>query len=226
MTDFAEARRMMVEGQVRTCDVTDLRVLAAMRDVPRERFVPADRQAVAYLDRDIEVPRQTKPGTGKGPRCLLKPAVLAKLIQSAQVDESSRVLDVGCATGYSSAVLSRLASDVVALEEDRELAALANETLAALGCRNVTVVTGALARGAPAYAPFDVILLNGSTETVPEELIRQLKDGGRLACVLGHSPMGKATVYRSASGHATGQPVFDAAAPLLPGFAKPAEFVF
>ena len=220
MTDFVEARHMMVEGQVRTCDVTDLRVLAAMRDVPRERFVSPARRAVAYLDRDIEV------GPGNASRRLLKPAVLAKLIQAAEIDPVCHVLDVGCATGYSSAILSLLASTVVALEQDRDLAALAADTLAALECRNVTVVTGPLAEGAPAHAPFDVIVVNGATEIVPERLIRQLKDGGRLVCVLGHSPIGKATVFRAAAGHATRQPAFDAAAPLLPGFAKPLEFVF
>jgi protein-L-isoaspartate(D-aspartate) O-methyltransferase len=223
MIDFAEARRMMVEGQVRTFDVTDLRLQAAMLDVPRERFVPADKQAVAYLDRDIAV-QQAKPASLI--RYLLKPAVLARLIQAADIGAQDNVLDVGCATGYSSAVLSRLAGKVVALEEDATLAALANANLAALGAANVSVRTGELAEGAPERAPFDAILLNGSTQIVPAMLIRQLKDGGCLVCVLGGRPMGKATIYRSESGHATGQPIFDAAAPPLPGFSKPTEFVF
>jgi protein-L-isoaspartate(D-aspartate) O-methyltransferase len=223
MIDFAEARRMMVEGQVHTYDVTDPRLLEAMLEVPRERFVPADEQAVAYLDRDIPV-QQAKPGN-QG-RFLLKPAVLAKLIQAADIGNDSEVLDVGCASGYSSAVLSKLAGRVVALEEDLQLAALAKATLADLAGPNVIVRTGPLVEGAPDLAPFDAILLNGATEVAPTALIRQLKDGGRLLCVLGGSPMAKATIYRSVSGHVTGQPIFDAAAPPLPGFAKPFAFVF
>src|SRR5712691_1441220 len=208
--------------QVRTYDVTDLRVLAAMLEVPREHFVPEDKQALAYADRDLPV---TNALGGRTPRYLLKPAVLARLIQGVEVLETDRVLDVGCASGYSSAVLAKLAGSVIALEEDSHLAAIAKEKLAAIGVANVTVMAGPLIAGAPAQAPFDVILLNGATEIVPQNLCRQLNEGGRLACVFGRAP-GRATIYRSASGHVTGRPAFDAAAPLLPGFAKPAEFVF
>ena len=223
MIDFAEARRMMVEGQVRTYDVTDLRILTAMLEVPREQFVPRDKQAVAYLDRDIAV-EQAKP-TGLI-RYLLKPAVLARLIQAANIADDDHVLDVGCASGYSTAVLSRLAGSVVALEEDAKLAGLAKTTLADLAAANVRVRTGALAEGAADQAPFNAVLLNGSAGVIPATLIRQLKDGGRLVCVRGGPPMGKATIYRSVSGHVTGQAIFDAVASPLPGFARPAEFVF
>jgi protein-L-isoaspartate(D-aspartate) O-methyltransferase len=223
MIDFAEARRMMVDGQIRTYDVTDLRIQTAMLAVPRERFVPTDKQAVAYLDRDIAVQSAKPSGVV---RYLLKPAVLARLIQAANVAADDHVLDVGCASGYSTAVLSRLAGTVVALEEDPKLAGLAKATLADLALANVRVRTGALAEGVPDEAPFDVILLNGSTGVVPATLIRQLKEGGRLVCVRGGFPMGKATIYRLVSAHVTGQPIFDAVAPPLPGFTKPAEFVF
>jgi len=223
MIDFAEARRMMVDGQIRTYDVTDLRIQTAMLAVPRERFVPTDQQAVAYLDRDIAVQPAKSVGVV---RYLLKPAVLARLIQAANVAHDDHVLDVGCASGYSTAVLSRLAGTVVALEEDPKLAGLAKATLADLAAANVRVRTGALAEGVPGEAPFDVILLNGSTGVVPAILIRQLKEGGRLVCVRGGLPMGKATIYRFVSAHVTGQPIFDAVAPPLPGFTKPAEFVF
>lgn len=219
MIDFAEARRMMVEGQVHTYDVTDLRILAAMLQIPREHFVPEEKQAVAYLDSDLAV------ANGRAPRYLLKPAVLARLIQEAEVASSDRVLDVGCATGYSSAILGKLAASVIALEEDSRQASIAKEKLAAIGATNVTVIAGPLPGGAPAEAPFNVILLNGAVEIVPQNLCRQLEDGGRLVCVFGRAP-GRAMIYRSASGHVTGQPVFDAAAPLLPGFAKPPQFVF
>jgi protein-L-isoaspartate(D-aspartate) O-methyltransferase len=221
--NFAEARSLMVEGQVRTFDVTDLRVLAALLQVPREQFVPTDRQGLAYLDRDIDV---REAGPAIRPRFILKPAVVAKLIQSAEIEATDRVLDVGCASGYSSAVLSRLAATIIALEEDVDLAGVARKTLSALGVNNVTVVTGALVDGVPAQAPFDVIVLNGSTEVVPKALVEQLGNGGRLVCVLGHSPIGKATIFRRTLDHVTQQPLFDVVAPLLPGFARPTEFAF
>jgi protein-L-isoaspartate(D-aspartate) O-methyltransferase len=220
MVDFAQARRTMVDGQVRTSDVTDLRVIAALLDVARERFVPAARQAVAYLDRDVPV-TDTSP-----PRALIKPMVFGKLLQAAAIAATDRVLDVGCATGYSSAVLGKLAANVVALEEDAALAARAAETLAACGAGNVAVASGPLVAGWSGEGPYDVILLQGASEIAPDALIEQLKEGGRLLGVIGSGPMGKATIYRMAGKRATPQPLFDAAAPLLPGFVKPPAFVF
>jgi protein-L-isoaspartate(D-aspartate) O-methyltransferase len=223
MINLLEARRMMVDGQIRTNDVTDLRVQAAMLDVVRERFVPAERQALAYLDLDVPM----RVGAGRQPaRYLLKPMVLAKLIQAADLDAGDHVLDVGCATGYSSAVLSRMVQSVVALEEDPVLVLAARDALADLGARNIMVTAGRLTDGYPSQAPFDAILLEGATEIVPQMLLGQLKDGGRLVCVLRRGPVGKATIYRSAGGHVSAHTLFDAAAPLLPGFAKPQEFVF
>jgi protein-L-isoaspartate(D-aspartate) O-methyltransferase len=219
MTDFAQARRMMVDGQIRTSDVTDLRVQAAFAEVPRERFVPPDRQALAYLDRDVPV-------DGAGTRRLLKPMVLAKLIQAADVRAGDRVLDVACGTGYSSAILARLAAAVIALEEDAALADAAVATLAAVGANNAKVVVGPLPAGWPREAPYDVILLNGSTEIAPQALLDQLADGGRLVGVVGRAPIGKGTVYRRSGAHVSSHPEFDAVAPLLPGFAKPPAFVF
>src|SRR5207249_3343731 len=128
----------------------------------------------------------------------------------AEIAATDHVLDVGCATGYSSAVLGKLAGSIVALEEDPRLAEIAKDKLAAMGATNVTFMSGPLTAGAPAQAPFDVILLNGSVEIVPQQLCRQLKDGGRLACVFGRSP-GRATILRKIAGHVTGQPAFDAA---------------
>jgi protein-L-isoaspartate(D-aspartate) O-methyltransferase len=223
MTDFAALRRMMVDGQVRTSDVTDPRIIAAMLELPRERFVPESKAALAYLDLDIAV---TEPTAGQPARCLLKPMVLAKMVQAAAVSASDHVLDVGCATGYSSALLARLARSVVALEEDDALARLARENLKAVGADNVTVVTGPLTQGWEAAAPYGVILLNGTTEIVPHGLARQLKEGGRFVAVVGHAPAGQAMLYRCVAGDLSGWPVFDAAAPVLPGFAAPAAFVF
>ena len=217
MFDTVAARRMMVDGQVRTADVTDPELLAAMLTVPRERFVPAALADQAYRDGDI--------GIGGG-RVLLKPMVLAKLIQAARIGANDRVLDVGCGTGYSSAVLARIAAAVVALEEDEALARLAKDALAASGAGNVAVVTAALTAGSPAGAPYDVILLNGATEVPPQALGRQLKPDGRLAAIFGRGPTGKAMIYRQIEGQLVGRPAFDAAAPVLPGFVAPPEFVF
>jgi len=221
MIDFAAARRMMVDGQVRTADVTDPRLIGAMLDLPRERFFPEDKVSLAYLDRDVAVSE-----IGLPVRRLLKPMVLAKLLQVAEVAETDCVLDVGCTTGYSTALLSRLAGSVVGLEEDAILAGQAVETLAAVGAANAKVVTGPLGRGCPGEGPYDLIVLQGSTEVVPAALLGQLKDGGRLVCVLGRGPAAKAMLYRMIGGDLSGRPIFDAAAALLPGFSQPAEFVF
>ncbi len=229
MTDFAAARRTMVDGQVRISDVTDLRLIAAMLDLPRERFVPQEKTKVAYLDLDIPVSGQGSGqgrGEGRPPRWLLKPMVLAKLVQAADIGETDRVLDIGCATGYSSALLGRLAAAVVALEDDVALAQIADKTLASLGAANVTIATGPLTAGWPKGSPYDVIVLEGATELAPAGLRGQLKDGGRLVCVLGRGPAGKATLFRALDGEFSGRSIFDAAAPILPGFAKTAEFVF
>jgi len=221
MPDFATLRRMMVDGQVRASDVTDLRLQAAMLELARETFVPRDKMPLAYLDQDITVS-----GPGKPVRKLLKPMVLAKLIQALGVGEGDRVLDVGCATGYAPVLLGRLAAAVVALEEDADLARLAKGNVEALAVRNVTIVNGPLKRGYPAKGPYDVILLEGATQVVPETLHGQLKEGGRLACVLMQGPAAKAMLYRSRDGEISGRPIFDASAPLLPGFEKTPEFVF
>mgnify|MGYP003946546905 CR=1 FL=1 len=229
MTDFAALRRMMVDGQVRTADVTDPRLLAALLSVPRERFVPAEKTSIAYLDLDVQVGGQgglQVGGQGGTARKLLKPMVLAKLLQIAGVGANDHVLDVGCATGYSTALLSRLAASVVGLEEDAALAGAATEALEAAGADNAKVVTGALTKGFAADAPYDLILMEGSSEIVPEMLLDQIKDGGRLVCVLGSGPSAKAMLYRRVGRELSGRPVFDAAAPLLPGFVKPPEFVF
>src|SRR6202043_3709551 len=223
MIDFVAARRIMVDSQVRTSDVTDLRIIAAMLALPRERFLPAEQADLAYLDCDIPV---TTGEGGKPTRRLLKPMVLAKLLQAAEIADADHVLDVGCATGYSSAVLARLAHAVVALEQDAGLAELARDHLRALGMSRVQVVSGPLAEGWPPQAPYDVIVLNGASEIAPKALLRQLKPGGRLVGVLGRGAAGKAMLYRSIGGECGGRPIFDAAAPLLPGFAAPPAFVF
>jgi protein-L-isoaspartate(D-aspartate) O-methyltransferase len=217
MFDAAAARRMMVDGQVRTADVTDAGLIATMSALPRERFVPQNLAEQAYFDGDIAI----APG-----RTLLKPMVLAKLLQAASVSADDHVLDVGCGTGYSSAVLAQLAGSVVALEQDPALVRTASEALAAVGAANVTVATGPLSAGWSAAGPYDFILLDGATEIVPDGLGAQLKPEGRLACIFGSGPTGKATIFRLIEGHLVGRPVFDATATVLPGFSAPATFVF
>ena len=217
MFDTAAARRMMVDCQVRTADVTNPDLIDAMLDVPRELFVPKPLADRAYLDSDIAI--------GDG-RVLLKPMVLAKLIQAGQVTSADHVLDVACGTGYSSAVLARLADSVVALEQDASLAAAAKQALSAANAGGVTVVTGPLTTGWPAAGPYDFILLNGASEVTPESYAGQLKPSGRLACIYKRGPAGKAMLYRLVEDHLVGRPVFDASAPVLPGFAAPEAFVF
>jgi len=220
MIDFAAARRMMVDGQIRTSDVTDLRIISAMLDIPREKFLPPEQASFAYFDLDVPA------STAAPPRRLLKPMVLAKLIQAAEIAYSDVVLDVGCASGYSTAVLARLARSVIALEEDAALAQRAAENLRDLGAVGTQVVTNALGAGWPAGAAYDVIFLNGAFETMPAALLRQLKQGGRLVGVKGCPPAGKAMLYRSISGEVSGRPIFDATAPLLPGFVQSPTFEF
>jgi protein-L-isoaspartate(D-aspartate) O-methyltransferase len=222
MTDFAAARQFMVQGQVRINDVTEPLLTTAMLEVPRERFVPAALAEFAYLDRDLQVA-----ATGSGaPRYLLKPLVLAKLLQAAAVETGERVLDIGCATGYGAALLAKLAGSVVALEEHPDLAREAERNLSALGAAGVTVVQGSLAEGWPALAPYDAIVVEGRCEVVPQCLTEQLNHGGRLVCVQGRTNGAKGMAYRRTQGDVSGRPVFDAAAPLLPGFAAPQIFVF
>jgi len=217
MFDSATARRMMVDGQVRTADVHNPDLLTAMLTLPRERFVPPSLAGQAYIDSDIDI----APG-----RVLLKPMVFAKLIDAVDVRATDHVLDVGCGLGYSSAVLAQLAGSIVALEEDPALATQAKAALPAGGVARVTLALGPLNAGWPAAAPYDLILLNGATEIVPEGFSSQLKPEGRLACIFGRAPAAKAMIYRVSEGRLVGRPAFDATAPVLPGFVAPPAFVF
>jgi len=215
MTDFAAARLNMVENQVRCNGVTDLGVIAAMSEVARERFAPPANQGIAYMDENLPL--------GNG-RYLLQPRAFAKLCQEAELSAADTVLDVGCATGYSSAVLARIAGSVVALEEDAALAAAAASALS--GLANVRMVTGPLAEGAPKHGPYSVIFLNGSVPAKPEVLCGQLAEGGRLLAVVAGGPVGHAHVFVRAHGTVSGRVVFDATAFPLPGFEVAKSFVF
>lgn len=221
--DFSEQRARMVDGQLRTTEVTNPKVLAAMATVPREAFVPSRWRELAYIDEDIPVSAADSQG---GARFLMQPSPFGRLIQLAKVTPTDVVLDVGCGTGYSSAILSQLAGSVIALESDAALAEKATATLGSLGCANVAVVQGALQEGYPSEAPYDVIFLNGAVDRVPEALFQQLRDGGRLAVVEGLGNAGFARLYIKENGVVSSMRDFNAAVKPLPGFQVEPAFEF
>ena len=221
MSGFSTARQKMVDGQVRPSDVTDIRIIDAMMAVPREAFVPENKRALAYLDLDLDVSEQ-----GSASRFLIKPAVLAKMLQAAEIRETDHVLVAGCATGYAAAVIAKFARSVTVTESEPALAAKARDILTQNGCGNVEVRTAAAADGDQASAPFDVIVLNGATEIVPEKLYRQLREGGRLVGVFALSRPARATIVTRSHGDFGNRTLFDAAAPLLPGMERVPAFVF
>lgn len=211
--DASAARNAMVDSQIRTDDVTDPALTAAIRAVPREAFVPAALAGVAYMGDSLEV----APG-----RFLLDPRAFAKLAQLSGLKAGERVLDVGGATGYSAAVFAKLGATVTALESDADLAAKMKAAVPA----EVTVVSGSLAAGWPAAAPYDVIFLNGAVSARPDALIDQLKPGGRLVGIVTDRGVGKAHIFlKSAGGHSS-RIAFDATVALLPGFESIPSFVF
>jgi protein-L-isoaspartate(D-aspartate) O-methyltransferase len=220
MVDAATQRLNMVESQVLTSDVTDRRILRAMRELPRERFVPAPMTALAYMDEAVPV---TPAGAER--RWLLAPRVLAKLLQLADIGDDNHVLDVGGATGYTAGVLAGMGKTVVALESNIKLAEQARTNLAALGLGNASVAVGELTAGWPEKAPYDAIVLQGAAATVPEALFDQLKGGGRLVAILIEGGLGKATIWRRLGRSVDAWGAFDAAAPVLPGFERAPVFV-
>lgn len=221
MSDFATARQNMVDCQVRPSDVTDNRVIEAMLVVPRENFVPEDRRALAYLDMDLVV---SDPGGQR--RSLLKPALLAKLLQAAEIGAADKILVVGCASGYSVAVAARLAQRVTGTEPDAALVSRANASLSALGIGNATVVEAMPADGHPAQAPYDVIVLEGATEVLPRELYAQLAEDGRLVGVIASGGVPRATLITRSGDDFGSRILFDANAPVLPGLERKPEFAF
>jgi len=220
MSGFSTARLKMVDGQVRTNDVTDRRVLDAMLTVPREAFVPASRQALAYLDLDLDV------SEGGGKRFLIKPQLTGKLLQAAEIGAGDSVLVVGCATGYLAALVAKIARQVTATECDSALAAKAKDAFATLGLVNVTCKAAPCADGDPSNAPYDVIVLNGAVEVTPEGLLGQLREGGRLVGVSAESRPPRAVIVTHTHGEFGHRALFDAAAPVLPGLERAAAFVF
>jgi protein-L-isoaspartate(D-aspartate) O-methyltransferase len=220
MSGFSTARQKMVDGQVRTSDVTDSRILDAMVALPREEFVPENKRALAYLDLDLDV------ASGAAKRFLIKPVLTAKLLQAAEIANTDNMLIVGCATGYAAALASQLAGKVTATENDPDLVATGKEILARRGIKNATFQLGEPGAGAPASGPYDVIMLNGATEIVPEQLYGQLKDGGRLVGVFALIRPSRAMIVTHSHNDFGSRALFDAAAPVLPGLEQRPAFVF
>jgi protein-L-isoaspartate(D-aspartate) O-methyltransferase len=221
MSGFSTARQNMVDCQVRPSDVTDVPIIDAMLEVPREAFVPQNQRALAYLDLDLDV---SEGASVK--RFLIKPAVLARMLQAAEIRATDAVLVVGCATGYAAAVVAKIAGQVTATESDASLAAKARTALAGLGLGTVTVRGAAAADGDSAAAPYDVIVLNGATEIIPEGLFRQLKQGGRLVGVFATTLPPRATLVTHSHDDFGHRALFDAVAPVLPGLERVPAFVF
>lgn len=214
MLNLAQARTNMVDSQLRPNGVTDGRILDAMQSVMRENFVGQARQSLAYMDGDVALSE-----AAFGPRFLIEPMAFARMLQCAELDISDRVLDIGTASGYGAAVLSKIVSHVVAIEQDAGLAALARQNLA--GLANVTIVEGSLAHGSPHSEMFDLIVIEGRVDEVPTELFSQVKDGGRVVAAIGSHDNAQCCVYRI-SGHThTKRAAFDISVAALPGFGKP-----
>lgn len=213
--DLEAARTAMIDSQVRPNDVTDRRLIGAMSAVPRELFVPASKRASAYADISVE--------TGAG-RWLIAARDFSKLVNVAAIRPEDRVLDIAPGTGYSTAVLARLAASVVALEQDEAAAKVLRDGLAAAGVAGADVVSGALKAGAPGKGPFDVIFVNGAVEEVPDAWLNQLAEGGRLAVAVAEGGVRRARIYTASGGKTAWRTPFDTPMPMLPGFEKAAEF--
>ena len=212
--NFEHMRRAMIASQLRTTGTNDPRVLAAMGEVARERFVPRERLPLAYADALVPL----KPGRDLNP-----PMALGRLLTQAAPREGEKALLVGAATGYAAAVLERLVGPLVAVEEDAELAA---EAKAALVGSSVTLVEGPLAEGWTDGAPYDLILIDGAVEFVPDALIGQLRDGGRLAAAILEQGVTRLALGRKAGEGFAMAAFADAAAAVLPGFVRPRTFAF
>lgn len=227
--DFEQARVNMVNSQLRTNKVTSEAVVEAFLSVPREKFVPKSRAPISYVDEDLSLDNG---------RFLMEPMVLARMLQYADIKKDDLVLDVGSATGYSSVIISRMASTVVALEEDNAMSSQSAQIFAELGADNAVSVTAPLKGGYAEQGPYNVIVLEGCVDSVPEALLEQLAEGGRLIAVIGKgvaesqfsgligSGIASVTLFVRNGGSVTATPIFDAAVPRLPGFIDEKEFVF
>ena len=215
MPDYASRRQMMVDTQVRPSDVTKFPIIEAMLSVPREAYVPAGKREAAYVGNNLDL--------GNG-RVMLEPRTLGKMLDAVDIQPDELVLDLGCGLGYSSALIARMADAVVAVEEEAGLAAEAQETLLNQGVDSVAVIEGALAEGAAKHGPYDVIVLQGAAEHMPEGLLAQLKDGGRIVALFMEGSLGICRVGYKIDGEMNWRYAFNAGAPVLPGFERQRAF--
>lgn len=213
MADFKTARKNMIESQIRPNGITDGRIIEAMSAVPRELFVPSDKQSVAYMDEDVFLGDL---GDGS-PRSLMEPMAFARLVQLAAIGPGDFVLDIGCASGYSIAVLAYLAQSAIAVEQDADLAAVASENLNQLELSNAAVLNSPHADGCADQAPFDAIIISGRVPIVPQKLLEQLKEGGRLVAVVGEAPLAQAQLWTRHGDTFASRTDFDATVSALPG---------
>jgi protein-L-isoaspartate(D-aspartate) O-methyltransferase len=217
MTNFAAARQAMVDCQVRPSDVTRYTIIEAMLWAPRELFVPKARRDVAYAGAEVAL----APG-----RVLLEPRTFAKMIETANIGSGDLVLDLMSGTGYSTAVIARMAEAVIAIEPDPELADWAQALLSDLEVDNAVSTQGDPSAGDSGHGPYDVIFINGAVETLPDALVAQLKEGGRLVSLFRQGGVGQCCVLTRAGANVSQRYVFDADAPLLAGFEQTTEFTF
>ena len=221
--DFAQARQNMVISQINPQSVTDKTLLDALSEVPRERFVPAAQRDIAYMDKEISLGISASNGRE---RAMMMPVAFAQLVNLAEIKPTDLVLVIGCATGYSAAIIAKLADSVVALEENEALATQANDTLIDLGIDNAAVVSGPLNEGYKSEAPYDVIFLDGSVSQIDDNLIAQLNDDGRLVAIISDDDAGKAHLILKNGDITSDRIGFDANAPVLPGFQVAEAFSF
>ncbi len=219
MTDFTALRTAMVDCQVRPSDVTKFPIIEAMLKTRREAFVPSHLREIAYAGEHLALGNK---------RIVMDPRVLAKMLDALDIGPDALVLDLGCGLGYSTAIIAHMAEAVIAVEQDEELAAEAEANLAAEAVDNAIVTKAALTDGAAKHGPYDVITINGGVEQVPESVLAQLKTGGHIAAIFMDSARGQGAGHcrvgtKTPSGVAW-RTVFDATAPVLPGFERDAEF--
>ena len=216
MNDFATLREVMVDTQIRPSDVTKFPILDAMLKIPREHFVPRDKRDVAYIGESVPLGAD---------RVVMDPRILAKLLDALDITQKELVLDIGSGLGYSSALLSRLAEAVVAIEDDQTRVAESEEALQDMGLDNVCLLQGVLNEGAAQHGPYDVILIQGAVEFIPQSLIDQLKEGGRIGAIFADGMNGEARIGFKRDGRMTWRFAFNATLPILDGFRKAKEFM-
>ena len=217
MADYKSRRTMMVDTQVRPSDVTKFPIIDALLSVPREEYVPDHKREAAYIGENVDL---------DGGRVLLEVRTFAKMLDAVDVQPTDVVLDLGCGLGYSTAVLAQIADFVVAVEDDAARAEEAQLVLTSQGVDNAAVFEGKLADGAVKNGPYDVIILQGAVEMLPDPLLDQIKDGGRIIAIFAEDALGVVKIGRKIDGILNWRMAFNAGAPVLDGFAKEAVFSF